>query len=486
MSGVRLLWSPLLLGCGAILIHLVSRFLRRENRLLATLAAMTYAAALVALVRPTLLGIPASVPAGSVADSRPLQAEPGGVLVGATGLVLGMAVAVYSGMYLDRDERYESYYLLLLLMSAGMLGALLAEDLFVIYLFTVLSSASAYALVAFRRYTDTAVEAGIKYAVMGSLGSALVLFGIGLVYRGTGGLLLGGIAEAAEALIPIGPAFIVVGYAVKAALVPAHTWLPDAHGRAPSSVSAMLSGIFIETNAYIMLRLGLILGWSPRGLGHLLVAMAILNMLVGNVMALRQSYGKRLLAYSSIAQMGYIMLPLGLGLIYGRPQVISAGLYILVAHAAMKGLAFLCKGVSHFYLGATRVEDLDAFAHRLPLVGGSFVIALAGLAAVPPLAGFMGKWQSIVTALPIGGPIVALGIGLLVLNSLLGVGYYVPLIGRLLRRPQGSPPRLAASLWMQAPIAILVVAVLVLGVWPGPLVAATGRAAEFLVSWGVR
>ena len=484
MSGTRVLWPPLLLGCGAILIHLVSRFLRRENRLLATLAAMAYAAALVALVRPASLGIPVSL--NSVMSVPLLQAEPGGILIAATGLMLGMAVAVYSGTYLERDNRYESYYLLLLLMSAGMLGALLAEDLFVIYLFTVLSSASAYALVAFRRHTDTAVEAGIKYAVMGSLGSALVLFGIGFVYRDTGALSLGQIADAAGALAPVGPAFIVAGYAVKAALVPAHTWLPDAHGRAPSSVSAMLSGVYIETNAYIMLRLGLILGWSLRGLGLLLVVMAILNMLVGNIMALRQSYGKRLLAYSSIAQVGYIMLPLGLGLAYQRPEVISAGLYILVAHAAMKGLAFLCKGVSHFYLGATMVEELDAFAHRLPLIGGSFVIALAGLAGVPPAAGFMGKWQSIVTALPIGGPIVALGIGLLVLNSLLGVGYYVPLIGRLLRRPRGSHPHLAVSMWMQVPIGALALAVLALGLWPGPLLGLTRQTAEFLLSWGVR
>jgi len=339
--------------------------------------------------------------------------------------------------------------------------------------------------VADRRHTATAVEAGIKYAVMGSLGSALVLFGIGFVYRDTGALALGQIAAAVDALSPVGPAFIVAGYAIKAALVPAHTWLPDAHGRAPSSVSAMLSGVYIETNAFIMVRLGLILGWSPRGLGLLLVAMAVLNMLVGNVMALRQSYGKRLLAYSSVAQMGYIMVPLGLGLAYERPEVVSAALYILVAHAAMKGLAFLCKGVSHFYLGATTVDDLDAFAHRLPLVGGSFVIALAGLAGVPPAAGFMGKWQSIITALPIGGPVVALGIGLLVLNSLLGVGYYVPLIGRLLRRPVEAAPRLAASLWMQAPIVALVVAVLVLGVWPGPLLDVTRRAAEALLGGGV-
>jgi NADH:ubiquinone oxidoreductase subunit 2 (subunit N) len=105
---------------------------------------------------------------------------------------------------------------------------------------------------------------------------------------------------------------------------------------------------------------------------------------------------------------------------------------------------------------------------------------------VPPAAGFMGKWQSIVTALPIGGPIVALGIGLLVLNSLLGVGYYVPLIGRLLRRPRGSHPHLAVSMWMQAPIGALALAVLALGLWPGPLLGLTRQAAEFLLSWGVR
>lgn len=491
MDGQALLWPIAALGAGAVATYLTGRLWRRDSRLLAALTAAAYGVSL-ALLYGAANDIAPGALAGS-ADGRGaafLVADPGGLLVGATGLVLGLAVAIYSGAYLALDQRYESYYPLLLLMSAGILGMLLAADLFVLYLFTMLSAVSAYVLVAFRRHTDSAVEAGFKYAVMGSLGSALILFGLGFVYRQNGHLQLVTLPEGGGPLVWLGPALIVAGLAVKGALVPAHTWLPDAHGRAPSSVSAMLSGVYVESNVYVMVRLGLALGWAQRGYGLLLVVLAVLNMVVGNTMALRQGYGKRLLAYSSVAQMGYMLLAFGLALATGSELLFATGLFLVVGHAWMKGLAFLAKGVCHFYCDATLVEDLDGIARRMPATAGLFAVALAGLAGVPPLAGFLGKWQLAVDALRAGngrdGLLVAALMLVFLVNALVALGYYLPLIGRMWRRGTAGEvgQNVRVSRWMLAPAAALAGLIVLTGVWPGPVYVLAMRAAERLLGGG--
>jgi proton-translocating NADH-quinone oxidoreductase chain N len=487
MGGVLAPASILVLGLGACVVHGVARLLTRRNEVLAVATALVYVVGLGVAVRlGQVVGAHGPQSWQATPGGALLLAEPGAMLLTYVSLTLGLLVSLYSGRYMSLDRRYEYYYPLLLLLSCGLIGMLMAADLFTLYLFTMLAGGASYVLVAFRRRTDTAIEAAFKYAIMGGTATILFLTGLGWFYRDQGQLALPAAAAAITPWGAVGVGLVLSGCAIKGALVPAHTWLPDAYGRAPSSISAFLSGIVTAVHLYVMVRAGLGMGWSAQPFGLVLLAISLANMTLGNTMALMQTYGKRLLAYSSIAYMGYIMFPVGLGLAYQRPEAISAGLYVLVAHAAMKGLAFLCKGVAHYYLGATMVEELDGFAQRLPLVGTSFVIALAGLAGVPPTAGFMGKWQSIVTTVPIGGPVVALGLGLLVLNSLLSVGYYLPLIGRILRRSPGAVPRVAVSPWMQAPIGACALAVLALGLWPGPLLGLTRQAAEFLLSWGVR
>jgi len=397
---------------------------------------------------------------------------------------LGLLVALYSGRYLALDHRYEYYYPLLLLLSAGLTGMVMAVDLFTLYLFTVLTSAAAYVLVAFRRRTETAIEAGFKYAIMGGTGAILLLAGVGYLYRETGSLALPLNARGIPPWGALGMALVLAGYVIKGAVVPAHTWLPDAHGRAPSSISAMLSGIVIEVNLYVLVKVGLGIGWPARQLGWLLVGLSLANMTVGNALALMQVYGKRLLGYSSIAQMGYIMMALGLGLAYGQSEALSAGLFLLVGHAAMKGLAFLCKGICHFYCGATLIEELDGIAGRVPVTGACFVVGLAGLAGVPLLAGFVGKWQLVVSALRIAGPGVSLVIAVFVLNSLVSLGYYVPLIGRILKSGEHGGERTRVSLWMLFPTVVLALLVVALGMYPQPVLILTREAASFLLTWG--
>jgi len=179
-------------------------------------------------------------------------------------------------------------------------------------------------------------------------------------------------------------------------------------------------------------------------------------------------------------------LGIGLGLVTRRPEPIAAAFYLLVAHAGMKGLAFLAKGACHYYCNATLVRDLDGMYGRLPQAAILLVGALAGLAGIPPLAGFLAKWQLLVGTLREAGPWVVAALAAFVLNSLLSLGYYVPLIGRILR-PTGVPAEVqpqAVSPWMLGPAVALAVWVAVLGVYPRPILHLAHEAALFLLSGG--
>lgn len=479
--------TPLLcLGGGAFLIYLISRVITRRNRPLAALTSVTYGAALAStlwLWNQVRKGeYPAWSPIGTA--SPMILVEPGALLLAIVTLSLGLLVAIYSGQYLALDRRYEDYYPLLLLLSAGVVGLVMAADLFTLYLFTVLASAAAYVLVAFRRSTETAIEAGFKYLIIGGLGAVLILTGVGHIYRETGTLTLPLKAVNKGLWSRVGMAFIAGGYAIKSALVPVHTWLPDAHGRAPSSVSALLSGILIQANLYALVKVGLGLGWPPRQLGWLLLALSLLNMTVGNVLALVQDYGKRLLGYSSIAQVGYVMMAFGVGLIYNQPAALSAGLFLIVAHAAMKGLAFLCKGICHFYCQATLIEELHGIGRRVPITSGCFVVAIAGLVGIPPLAGFTGKWQILSSMLENADVVVWAAIAALVLNSLVSLGYYLRLIWLIVSPTNAENDRVHVSNWMLLPIIVLAGLVVLIGVYPGPVLGLADEAGRFLLAWG--
>ena len=500
MTGDVLVVLPLAcLAGGAFAVYLVARLLTGRNDLLALLTALVFAAALVALV-PLQITTGACPELAEGVEHLPawghfgpggafLRADPGALVVAGVALGLGLLVALYSGCSLALDQRYETYYPLLLLLVTGLVGMVLAADLFNLYMFCELMSIAAYVLVAFRRRLDTAIEAGFKYLVMGSVGTVTILLGISFVYRETGTLALPQAVGVPGPWTRAGVACFLVGLGIKSAIVPLHTWLPDAHGRAPSSISAMLSGVIVQSAFYALLKVSLGLGLPARDLGTLLIVISLLNMTLGNGLALVQTHTKRLLAYSTIAQMGYIILSVGVGLRYGVPGAIQAGFFLLLAHAVMKGLAFLCQGVCHFYCDATLIADLRGTAARLPLIAVAFSLALAGLASVPPLAGFTVKWFILMGILRSSDALGYVGLAVFLLNSLLALGYYLPLIGTLFT-PQTSKvsetlevlPQIRISPWMAAPIVALGALVLAIGLYPEPWLAWTADVGVYLLT----
>jgi proton-translocating NADH-quinone oxidoreductase chain N len=400
-----------------------------------------------------------------------------GLLLAAVALGLGLLVALFSGAYLKAEIGQEKFFAMLVAMVGVMIGLGVDADLFNLWIWFEAMAVCSYLLVAFHREEPAALEAGVKYLVQSAAGSVMVLLGIALVFGETGTLDLAeiqSVATASPALLAAGALF-VIGFGVKTALVPLHTWLPDAHSMAPSGISAMLSGVVIEAGLVAMLRsVGALSGATPIW-GIVLLTLGAINMLVGNLMALRQTQVKRLLAFSSLSHIGYMLLGIGVAALAGSALGGQGGVFHLVTHGMMKGLAFLAAGTLLFTLHLQRgahvpltVADLGGASRRYPLAALALSVGVLGLGGIPPLAGFMSKWQIFVAGAGVGSLLVVGLILFAALNSVLSLAYYAPLVNAVYRRQpsevvaQGAPmPRT-----MGIPLVVLVCAVVAIGLWP--------------------
>ncbi len=414
-------------------------------------------------------------------------------------LFLTTFVVLFSGPYLDGEDGDEKYYALLSAMSAAMIGLGCANDLFNLWIWFEMMAIASFMLVAFHRSQAGALEAGVKYLVQSAIGSAFVLFGIALVFGQAGTLNLDEIRAWAGTNLTAGApgvplmaaagALFLIGFGVKAALVPMHTWLPDAHSQAPSGISAMLSGVVIEAGLVALLRtLGALftLDW-----GLLLMLFGALNMLVGNLMALRQTQVKRLLAFSSLSHVGYMLVGLGVGVGFSSAAGAEGSFFHLINHGMLKGLAFLAAGTLLYALYIANgkhdpltVKDLNGAAHKYPLAALTLSIALLGLGGLPPLSGFMSKWQIFAAGFQThDGWVIALVI-FAALNSVLSLGYYAPMINAMYRNKPSDAVENGARVpfLMNAPLVILALGVIVLGVWPSLANTLTGPAGKALLA----
>lgn len=419
------------------------------------------------------------------------------LLAAAMVLILGTLVILFSGPYMAGEVGEEKYYAMLLAMIGLMIGLVCAGDLFNLWVWFEGMAISSYLLVAFYREQSASLEAGIKYLVQSAIGSVMVLMGIALVLANAGTLDLPGIREAVSgsdvnrlALLGAGALFII-GFGVKVAIVPLHTWLPDAHSQAPSGISAMLSGVVIEVGLIAMLRALSVLPGFSLSWGILFMAFGALNMLYGNLLALRQTVVKRMLAYSSLSHIGYILLGLGVALYSGVELGAQGTFFHLFNHMLMKGLAFLSVGALIYGLflkndshASLKTTDLAGTAQKYPMVALALSIALLGLGGLPPLAGFMSKWQIFVAGFQTQNIwIIALMI-FMALNSVLSLAYYAPLVN-IMYRKSPSAQVLAGkrlSLAIALPLVIMLLAVIILGFVPQLMDWATIPAAQTLIT----
>lgn len=418
------------------------------------------------------------------------------LLLAAAVLVLGTLVTIFSGPAVRHESGREMYFALLTAMIGTMIGLGAADDLFNLWVWFECMALCSYMLVAFHHQEAPALEAGVKYLVQSALGTVLVLLGIGLVFASTGSLDLDEIRVAAQPstmLLGAGALF-VIGFGVKSALVPLHTWLPDAHSQAPSGISAMLSGVVIEAGLIAMLRSLGALHLVTVSWGALLLGFAAINMLVGNLMALRQTQVKRLLAYSSLSHIGYILLGVGVGALMGEQNSAAGGFFHVITHAMMKGSAFLAAGAFLYCLHQANgnhdplvVDDLNGASRKYPLAAFAFSVAVLGLGGLPPLAGFMSKWQIFVGGFETGNGWIMALVVFAGLNSVLSLGYYAPLVNRLYRHQPAEIVKRSQPIpvLMVLPLIVLTLGVVVLGFWPSLADWITQPAAQtFLMLFG--
>jgi len=481
MSGMFVIVLPaaILIG-GAFIVYLLSRLFHLSNRVESILTVVVLLATLTTLFMlysqiPDLVGNP---------NAQFGDPDPGGIIYKPSALgvfiliiasILGILVVLFSGEYLAKDPRYLVYYPLIMLTLAGLMGMFLSNSLFNLFLLTEMVTITASALVAFRYQQEIAVKAGFKYLIMSSLGTMIMLLGVYFVYRSTGDMHLDQVLASPDNLTRIGAACFLLGFSLKAGVFPLHTWVPDVYGHAPSAISGFLAGALSKSMLFIMPVICLRLGMTRPELGAYLMVFACFNMLVGSIRMLRQRLLRRFLSFSSIAQTGYLMFGLGIGFYYGLDQAFSAGLFLFLVIAVMKSLAFLSAGVLQFYSGTQDIERLRGAARFMPIPAFCFSVAMAGLAGIPLLAGFTGKWLIFSAALTTGDLFAVVCLVIFLASTLIGLGGYLPALVKLFFPIQGEETlfdpavgHIPISRWMLGPVTLLSILVVAIGVYPAP------------------
>ncbi|AEC50940.1 putative monovalent cation/H+ antiporter subunit D [Pyrococcus sp. NA2] len=382
---------------------------------------------------------------------------------------------LYSIEYMKHDTGLEKYYTLILILELGMLGIAITGDIFNFYVFLEIMSIASYALVAFRNDTWEGIEAGIKYMFVGSLASSFVLLGIALLYGQYGTLTIGYLAlkmsQNPTIVAKVALALFLGGLLFKSGAAPVHMWLADAHPAAPSSISAMLSGLVIKIGGIYAIARVVFSMFLPAvnlaTVGWIVIIFACITLIVGNAMAVVQEDMKRLLAYSSVGQIGYILLGLGIGMVaYGSRvgEIALAGaIYHTVNHAIMKALLFLVAGAVLHELGTRNLNELSGLARTMPKTTFAFLIGAAAIVGMPPLNGFASKWliyESSALFNPIIGAIAIIG-------TAFCTAAYIRVLFTFFGRPsekvmKAKDPGIA----MLLPMMILVIAIIGMGLFP--------------------
>lgn len=336
--------------------------------------------------------------------------------------VVGFLAIVYSVSYMKKFTAKSKYYGLFMLMLTGMNGVVLTGDFFNLFVFAEIAAISSYALVAFGVEAEE-LEASFKYMVMGSIATVLILFSIGLLYGLTGSLNMADVGRTIQGngstLVSFSMVLFLTGFGIKAAIIPFHAWLPDAHPSAPAPVSAMLSGVLIKAlGVYALMRIFFnVFGFNLQ-LSWVFMILGLLSMFGGGLLALRQDDLKRLLAYSSISQMGFIILGLGCGNYWG----ILGALFHLLNHSSFKSLLFLNSGAVEYSVGTRKLDKMGGLSKVMPITGVTSTIASLSISGIPPFNGFWSKLFIIIGLVQANHFILAV---LAILASILTLAYYL-------------------------------------------------------------
>ncbi len=331
---------------------------------------------------------------------------------------------LYSIQYIRHLSMDWKYYALFMLLLAGMNGVTITGDLFNLFVFMEVALLAAFSLVAYGGRAEE-FEASFKYAVMGAVSSSIVLIGIAVTYSTTSTLTLAGIAKALHAADPalalwIGAIFLA-GFGLKAAAMPFHAWLPDAHSSAPAPISSMLSGVLIKVlGIYVLVRIFFHVLGAPQIFMTLFLVIGGISVVISGLLSVGQWDIKRLLAYSSISQIGYILLGLGLA----TPLGILGAVFHIFNHAVFKALLFYNAGSVEMITGTRDLHKMGNLGKLMPVTSATSLIASLAISGIPPFNGFFSKLLIIIALVQAGHPIyavIAIAGSLLTLAALMKV-----------------------------------------------------------------
>lgn len=384
-------------------------------------------------------------------------------------------------------ERQGPFYALFLLAMAGLMGITLTGDAFNVFVFLEISSLSTYALVAHGTKRGALLSA-FRYLIMGTLGATFYLIGVGLLYIMTGTLNMADMAEripevADTRAVRAAFVFIMVGLGLKLALFPLHRWLPGAYANAPSAVTVFIAATATKVAVYIMLRMVFSVFGVEFALSmpyqEFFIGLGAIGILFASIQAIGQTTAKRMLAYSSVAQIGYIALAVGFVSIDG----LAAGLVHIVNHALIKGTLFMAVGAVVFRLGSNRIEDFAGLGREMPLTMLAFVFASLSMIGVPLTVGFISKWVLLQAAIAESH---WLAVVVVLVGSLLALIY----LGRIIEAaylkpsPEGRAPVREVGPWLLLPMWILVIANFWFGIDSSLTLGTAIRGAEVLLGAG--
>ncbi|MDR0797767.1 MAG: hypothetical protein LBE70_03495 [Nitrososphaerota archaeon] len=386
-------------------------------------------------------------------------------------VAVSIVIIIYGVFFVNSASRLSGrYFAVMLMLTAALLGAVLAGDLLTLFIFWEIATVAAAFLMMFRKNAFS-INATMKYLIMVIIASAFVLFGLSLVFGITGSLNYLTVSAAVSTIssnnlpmLIIAFVFIAAGYAIEAAIVPFHFWLPDAYTAAPAPSAALLSALVDQGSYYILIRILIYIilppGQGPIDWTIMLSIMAALTMVLGNLFALVQNDIKRLIAYICVADVGYNLIAITCVTALG----LTANLYFFLIGGLTTALAFMAIGILNRH-GFKTLDDVAGLGKKMPLVCIALIIAGLSLAGVPPFGGFMAKYLVFTAAIEANYVWLAV-IG--IITSILQTAYIFRLVNIMFSKPAKSNKQITFSMNKKIfiPIFIMIAAIFILGLFP--------------------
>lgn len=478
----------IMLGAAALVLPLLQLLKGRSQDLAGYVLAVILAASMALIGDFTLSGPTAASVSWAGTLLRPDQL--GGIFALVTlGVTLAVTVASFE---FERGPSNPVYYSLLAFTALGMVLLAYSQDLLMLFVAWELMSLPTYVLAGFSK-TRQSNEASVKYAIIGAMSSAIILYAISLAYGLTGSTqisaVVAGFTTHPTALAGVATLLFVAGFGFKMSVVPFHMWIPDAYEGAPATISTLLAAATKKAGFIAAIRVLLAITTlyavtqSPIfTMANVFAVLALVTMTLGNVSALTQKNMTRLLAYSSIAQAGYMLI--GFVAFSNAPGSAAASLgltgtiFHVINHAVMKGVAFLAAALVILQLKRADLRAYDGLSRRMPLTAFTLAVAFLGLAGVPPLSGF---WSKLLLILSVAnGPYGWLALAA-VLNSAFSLGYYAWIIKRMYMDEGESSEKVKEPFWFVIIFAVMVGLIIGIGLFPQQVINFASSAANSLV-----